>query len=85
MNKKLIAVLLLFSLIPTTALAATPKPTQAQIDAAKKIEAEKKAAADAAAKKLVAEERTRMAQAEALKLREKELDKIKELCATEKC
>jgi len=28
--------------MPTTAMAATPKPTQAQIDAAKKIEAEKK-------------------------------------------
>ena len=38
--------------MPTTAMAATPKPTQAQIDAAKKIEAEKKAAADTAAKKL---------------------------------
>lgn len=58
MNKKLIAVLLLFSLIPTTALAATPKPTQAQIDAAKKIEAEKKAAADAAAKKLSSAKKT---------------------------
>ena len=38
--------------MPTVAIAAPPKPTQAQIDAAKKIEAEKKAAADAAAKKL---------------------------------
>ena len=38
--------------IPTVAIAAPPKPTQAQIDEAKKIEAEKKAAADAAAKKL---------------------------------
>ena len=44
MNRKLVTALLLFTLIPTTALAATPKPTQAQIDAAKKIEAEKKAA-----------------------------------------
>jgi len=51
MNKKLFATILIFSLMPTTALAAPPKPTQAQIDAAKKIEAEKKAAADAAAKK----------------------------------
>jgi len=49
---------LLFTLIPTTALAATPKPTQAQIDAAKKIEAEKKAAADAAAKKLNSAKKT---------------------------
>ena len=38
--------------MPASALAAPPKPTQAQIDAAKKIEAEKKAAAAAAAKKL---------------------------------
>ena len=38
--------------MPTSAIAAPPKPTQAQIDAAKKIEAEKKAAAAAAAKKL---------------------------------
>ena len=58
MNKKLVAVLLLLTLIPTTALAATPKPTQAQIDAAKKIEAEKKAAADAAAKKLNSAKKT---------------------------
>ena len=58
MNKKLVAALLLLTLIPTTALAATPKPTQAQIDAAKKIEAEKKAAADAAAKKLSSAKKT---------------------------
>ena len=58
MNKKLVAALLLLTLIPTTALAATPKPTQAQIDAAKKIEAEKKAAADAAAKKLNSAKKT---------------------------
>jgi len=51
MNRKLVTALLLITLIPTTALAATPKPTQAQIDAAKKIEASKKAAADAAVKK----------------------------------
>ena len=49
---------MLLTLIPTTALAATPKPTQAQIDAAKKIEAEKKAAADAAAKKLNSAKKT---------------------------
>ncbi len=58
MSRKLITALLLFTLIPTTALAATPKPTQAQIDAAKKIEAEKKAAADAAAKKLNSAKKT---------------------------
>ena len=49
MNKKFFALVLAITLIPTAAIAATPKPTQAQIDAAKKIEAEKKAAADAAA------------------------------------
>jgi len=58
MNRKLVTALLLLTLIPTTALAATPKPTQAQIDAAKKIEAEKKAAADAAAKKLSSAKKT---------------------------
>jgi len=58
MNRKLVIALLLITLIPTTALAATPKPTQAQIDAAKKIEAEKKAAADAAAKKLSSAKKT---------------------------
>jgi len=47
MNKKFLALVLTITLIPTAAIAATPKPTQAQIDAAKKIEAEKKAAADA--------------------------------------
>jgi len=50
--KKLIAALLITALVPSVAIAAPPKPTQAQIDAAKKIEAEKKAAADAAAKRL---------------------------------
>ncbi len=49
---------LIFTLTPVTAFAATPKPTQAQIDAAKKIEAEKKAAADAAAKKLSSAKKT---------------------------
>ena len=50
--KKVIAASLIFALVPTIAVAAPPKPTQAQIDAAKKLEAEKKAAADAAAKNL---------------------------------
>ena len=58
MNKKILISILVFALMPTTALAATPKPTQAQIDAAKKIEAEKKAAADAAAKKLNSAKKT---------------------------
>jgi len=44
--------------MPASALAAPPKPTQAQIDAAKKIEAEKKAAADAATKKLNSAKKT---------------------------
>jgi len=52
MIKKLIAAFLISALIPTVAIAAPPKPTQAQIDEAKKVEAEKKAASDAAAKKL---------------------------------
>jgi cell wall-associated NlpC family hydrolase len=52
MNKKIISLVLVITLMPSTAIAVTPKPTQAQIDAAKKVEAEKKAAADAAAKKL---------------------------------
>ena len=58
MNKKFFALVLTITLIPTAAIAATPKPTQAQIDAAKKIEAEKKAAADAAAKKLSSAKKT---------------------------
>lgn len=57
-NKKLLASILLFSLLPTTAQAAHPKPTQAQIDAAKKLEAEKKASADASAKKLNSAKKT---------------------------
>ncbi len=52
MMKKIITAILITTLIPTVAIAATPKPTQAQIDAAKKLEAEKKAVADAAAAKL---------------------------------
>ncbi|NCZ77185.1 MAG: NlpC/P60 family protein, partial [Actinobacteria bacterium] len=47
MNRKIFAIALVITLLPSTAIAATPKPTQAQIDAAKKLEAEKKAAADA--------------------------------------
>ena len=58
MNKKIISLLLVMTLMPSTAIAATPKPTQAQIDAAKKVEAEKKAAADAAAKKLNSAKKT---------------------------
>ena len=58
MSKKVIALALILSLMPTSATAATPKPTQAQIDAAKKVEAEKKAAADAAAKKLNSAKKT---------------------------
>ena len=58
MNKKIIALILAIALTPSVAIAATPKPTQAQIDAAKKIEAEKKAAADAAAKKLNSAKKT---------------------------
>ncbi len=57
-SKKIVAVVLSLSLMPASALAAPPKPTQAQIDAAKKIEAEKKAAADAAAKKLTSAKKT---------------------------
>ena len=56
--KKLIAAGLIAALLPTAAIAAPPKPTQAQIDAAKKLEAEKKAAADAAAKKLSTAKKT---------------------------
>ena len=58
MNKKIISLVLVITLMPSTAIAATPKPTQAQIDAAKKVEAEKKAAADAAAKKLNSAKKT---------------------------
>ena len=35
MIKKLIAAFLIATLVPTAAIAAPPKPTQAQIDAAK--------------------------------------------------
>jgi len=58
MVKKLIAAVLISTLVPTVAIAAPPKPTQAQIDAAKKLEDEKKAAADAAAAKLNSAKKT---------------------------
>jgi cell wall-associated NlpC family hydrolase len=58
MVKKLIAAVLISTLIPTVAIAAPPKPTQAQIDAAKKLEDEKKLAADAAAAKLNSAKKT---------------------------
>ena len=58
MVKKLIAAFLISALVPTVAFAAPPKPTQAQIDAAKKLEDEKKAAADAAAAKLNSAKKT---------------------------
>jgi cell wall-associated NlpC family hydrolase len=56
MSKRFIAlaVALTFLGSSTTVYAATPKPTLAQIEAAKKAEAAKKKAADAAAKKLAA-------------------------------
>ena len=58
MIKKIIAAFLIFTLVPTAAIAAPPKPTQAQIDAAKKLEAEKKAAAEASAAKLNSAKKT---------------------------
>ena len=58
MVKKLIVAFLISALVPTVAIAAPPKPTQAQIDAAKKLEDEKKVAADAAAAKLNSAKKT---------------------------
>jgi len=58
MIKKLIAAFLILTLVPAAAIAAPPKPTQAQIDAAKKLEDEKKAAADASAAKLNSAKKT---------------------------
>ena len=58
MIKKLIAAFLIVTLVPTAAIAAPPKPTHAQIDAAKKLEDEKKAAADASAAKLNSAKKT---------------------------
>jgi cell wall-associated NlpC family hydrolase len=53
-----LALALALALGTTPAFAKTPKPTLAEIDAAKKIEAEKKKAADAASKKLAAANQT---------------------------
>ena len=59
-RSKAAALAIIFGLTLTTtpAIAATPKPTLAQIEAAKKAELAKKAAADAAAKKLAAANQT---------------------------
>ena len=59
-RRRLIASAIIFglALYATPAIAATPKPTLAQIEAAKKAEAVKKAAAAAAAKKLAAANQT---------------------------
>ena len=59
-RRKALALALIFGLaLPITpAIAATPKPTLAQIEAAKKAEAAKKKAADVAAKKLAAANQT---------------------------
>ena len=53
-----LALALALTLGTTPALAKTPKPTLAEIEAAKKIEAGKKKAADAATKKLAAANQT---------------------------
>ena len=53
-----LAVIFGLTLATTPAIAATPKPTLAQIEAAKKAEAAKKKAADDAAKKLAAANQT---------------------------
>jgi peptidoglycan DL-endopeptidase CwlO len=52
------AIIFGLTLSTTPAIAATPKPTLAQIEAAKKAEAAKKKVADAAAKKLAAANQT---------------------------
>ena len=59
-RSKAVALAIIFGLTLTTtpAIAATPKPTLAQIEEAKKAEAAKKAAADSAAKKLAAANQT---------------------------
>jgi cell wall-associated NlpC family hydrolase len=58
-NRALVlAVVLGLTIATTPAYAATPKPTLAQIEAAKKAEAAKKKIADAAAKKLAAATQT---------------------------
>ena len=53
-----LAIIFGLTLTTTPAIAATPKPTLAQIEAAKKAEAAKKKVADAAAKKLAAANQT---------------------------
>ena len=53
-----LALVLGLTLGSTPALAKTPKPTLAEIEAAKKVEAAKKKAADAASKKLAAANQT---------------------------
>ena len=53
-----LAIIFGLTLSTTPAIAATPKPTLAQIEAAKKAEAAKKKVADAAAKKLAAANQT---------------------------
>ena len=53
-----LAIIFVLTLTTTPAIAATPKPTLAQIEAAKKAEAAKKKVADAAAKKLAAANQT---------------------------
>ena len=59
-RSKAAALAIIFGLMlaTTPAIAATPKPTLAQIEAAKKAEAAKKKVADAAAKKLAAAHQT---------------------------
>ena len=58
-NRALVlAVVLGLTITTAPAYAATPKPTLAQIEAAKKAEAAKKKIADAAAKKLAAATQT---------------------------
>ena len=54
-SKSLLSLAIIASLtLATTPAIAKPKPTLAEIEAAKQAEAAKKAAADAAAKKLAA-------------------------------
>jgi cell wall-associated NlpC family hydrolase len=57
-NAAALAIIFGLTLSTTPAIAATPKPTLAQIEAAKKAEAAKKKVADAAAKKLAAANQT---------------------------
>ena len=57
-NAAALAIIFGLTLSTAPAIAATPKPTLAQIEAAKKAEAAKKKVADAAAKKLAAANQT---------------------------